>query len=49
MELAEDVEVVKEVVEVQGRRVVVVVMAEKVVERAAVVVGKDLSSCDPGR
>ena len=49
MELVERVEVGEVVgeVEVQGRRVVVV-MVEKVVERVVVVVGKDPSSCDPG-
>ena len=33
--------------EVLGRKVMVV-MVEKAVERVAAVVGKDLSSCEPG-
>ena len=40
-------EEVMEEAEVLGRRVMVV-MVEKAVEQAAAVVGKDLSSCEPG-
>ena len=42
-----EMEEVRDEVEVPGRRVMVV-MVEKAVEQAAAVVGKDLSSCEPG-
>ena len=47
VELVVELEVL-ELVEVQGR-MAVVVMVEKVAGRAAVVAGKDPSSCEPGR
>ena len=42
-----EMEEVRDEVEVPGRRVMVV-MVEEEVERVAAVVGKDLSSCEPG-